>query len=157
VKVNPWDRQAAESAPAYEAFAVYRDMGVKRSTAEVARKCGKHKSLMDRWSAQHDWVARTRAWDIEQDRLWREEQAEARREIARKHLRVGGAMLAKAVARLQSIDPDKLSAADLERWMRTASMMEQQAIGGLDDEAEQGIKTAAGVITELVRGLREQP
>lgn len=156
MKVDPWDRQPGESTPAFEAFQKYRDMGVKRSHARVARELGKSTALMARWSLRWSWVTRAEAWDREQDRLWRQEQAEARREIARKHLRVGAAMMGKAVQRLQSIPPEALSPADLERWMRCATMMEQQAIGGLDDDAEQGIKAAAGVITELVRGLREQ-
>lgn len=155
-KVHPWERQAGETVPAFEAFAKYRDLGVKRSTEKVARELGKSTTLMHRWSAQHSWVERCRAWDMEQDRLWREEQAEARRTSAKARGRIAAAMLQKVVARLQTLDADKLSPRDLEAWVRTASMVEQQAYG-VDDETDDSVKQAAGVITELVRGLRGQP
>lgn len=59
----PFEQRENESAEAFEAFAIYRDMGVKRSTAAVARECGKHKSLMDRWSSAHEWQKRVFAYD----------------------------------------------------------------------------------------------
>jgi hypothetical protein len=152
VKIEPWERRR-ESRPAFEAFAKYRDMGVKRSTARVAREAGKHKSQIDRWSSAHDWVQRADAFDREQDRVWRLEQHEARREVARKHTRVGAAMLGKAVQRLQSIDVDKLTPNELERWVRTAAELERSAFGEAEVTAT-GLPLAVGMITELVQGLR---
>jgi len=52
-----------ESAQALSAFTSYRDMGSERSTAKVAQQCSKHKSLIDRWSGQHNWVERARQHD----------------------------------------------------------------------------------------------
>jgi len=63
-----WDQQPQESAPAFEAFQLYRDMGAERSVRKVAERLGKNASLIGRWSMQHGWVARARAWDREQDR-----------------------------------------------------------------------------------------
>lgn len=150
--LEPWERQEGESVPAFEAFQLYRDMGVKRSAGRVAKECGKNRSLIERWCTRHGWVDRAAAWDREQDRLWRLEQAEARREVARKHARVGAAMLSKAVQRLQSIDPNKLTPTELERWMRTAAELERTAVGGSEDQ--DAAQQAAGVITELVKSLR---
>ncbi|MDP6423649.1 MAG: hypothetical protein QGG14_02850 [Planctomycetota bacterium] len=61
-------KQKDESAAAFEAFAKYRDMGVARSTAAVARALGKSKALMDRWSSAHHWVRRAHSHDLEVDR-----------------------------------------------------------------------------------------
>jgi len=36
-----WDRQPGESPPAFAAFALYRDMGVSRSSARVGQEFGK--------------------------------------------------------------------------------------------------------------------
>lgn len=156
-QTQPWERQPGESAQAFEAFAMYRDMGVTRSHGKVAQRLGKSVQLMNRWSRRWSWVTRADAWDREQDRLWRLEQAEARREIARKHLRVGAAMMSKAVQRLQTVDPDKLTPNELERWLRTAAEMERVAAGEAEDNDAAGIKAAAGLVTELVRGLRDTP
>jgi len=52
-----------ESAQALAAFVCYRDMGAVRSTVKVGRELGKSTTLMDRWSAQHNWVERVRQHD----------------------------------------------------------------------------------------------
>ncbi len=56
-----WSRQEGESARAFEAFALYRDMGPERSLAKVGRGLGKSRGLMERWSSAHDWVDRVEA------------------------------------------------------------------------------------------------
>jgi len=43
-----WFRQKGESRKAYEAFAVYRDLGAARSQAKVAEQLGKSLELMKR-------------------------------------------------------------------------------------------------------------
>jgi len=58
----PWDRQPDETPPAFEAFAIYRDMAYRRSLAAVAWKLSKSKTLLSRWSATHGWVKRVAAW-----------------------------------------------------------------------------------------------
>ncbi|MFJ9029803.1 hypothetical protein ACIRQP_14970 [Streptomyces sp. NPDC102274] len=56
-------RQDAESDPAYEAFAVYRDMGSARTLGETGQTVGKSLGLMKNWSFTHGWVERARAYD----------------------------------------------------------------------------------------------
>src|SRR3974377_1753660 len=65
-------RQPKERAKAFEAFQLYRDMGVERSLAKVGQQLGKSTPLMERWSKRWNWVARVTAWDMEQDRRTRE-------------------------------------------------------------------------------------
>ncbi len=60
---HPWDREPNESAKAYAAFVVYRDMGLERSIQKVAQKCAKSCSLLKRWSSDYAWV--DRAWDYD--------------------------------------------------------------------------------------------
>jgi hypothetical protein len=64
---------------AFEAFAIYRDMGYQRSLAAVRWKLHKSKSLLERWSAAHGWVKRVAAWDAYNDRESRNELEQARR------------------------------------------------------------------------------
>lgn len=65
---QPWIRQPKESSKAYEAFALYRDMGKERTLPKVADACGKSVSLMNKWSQANRWVERVTAWDDEVDR-----------------------------------------------------------------------------------------
>jgi hypothetical protein len=81
---EPWGRQEAESAPAHEAFLVYRDMPAgERSVVKVGQKLGKSRSLMERWCSYWQWVRRVHAWDaylmeardeaaIDEARRWKE-------------------------------------------------------------------------------------
>lgn len=82
-----WERRDTETQPAFEAFAVYRDMGQGRSLRAVERELGKSGSLISRWSGQHDWVARARAFDAEQDRVAWEAEMESVRRRKLDHLR----------------------------------------------------------------------
>src|SRR5215212_12147936 len=62
----PWDRRPEESAPAFEAFCVYRGQGSQRSLRRVASALGKSRSLIFRWSSAHEWRGRALAWDFDQ-------------------------------------------------------------------------------------------
>ncbi|MGW3067782.1 hypothetical protein ACWDA8_30940 [Streptomyces sp. NPDC001130] len=72
---------------------------------------------------------RAAAYDREQDRLFLAEQAQARREIARRHAKLAQAVQSKAVARLQSLDPRELSPSELLRYIQVAAEIERRAIG----------------------------
>lgn len=61
--MSTWERQAGESAQAFEAKRKYLEMGVSRSCAKVGQALGKSKTLMDRWAAQWHWVATAEDWD----------------------------------------------------------------------------------------------
>lgn len=60
---KPYDKLPTESSKAYEAFAIYRDLGVNRSTDLVAKQLAKSEQLIRRWSYTYNWVARAAAYD----------------------------------------------------------------------------------------------
>lgn len=68
-KTNEWDQRPNETSKAYAAFEVYRDMGLERSTADVAQELGKSKGLIQRWSRTHGWVDRCRKFDERQSKI----------------------------------------------------------------------------------------
>lgn len=145
--VEPWERQTAESAQAFEAFAVYRDLGPARSVTKVAQELHKSRTLLGRWSRQYVWVMRATAYDREQDRLFLAEQRQARRDIARRHAKLAQAVQSKAVARLQALDPRELSPSDLLRYFQVAAEIERRAVGEAPlaagaEVAEQGADVA---------------
>lgn len=61
--LQSWERQEKESGPAYEAFAVYRSLGNRRSLDAVAQQLSKSRPLIARWSSKWGWVERARDWD----------------------------------------------------------------------------------------------
>lgn len=72
-KDDLWERQPGESAQAYEAFAIYRDMGSDRSLRAVAEKLSKSYTLIGRWSREKKWGERCRAYDNHLDDKARQE------------------------------------------------------------------------------------
>ncbi|MFD4482393.1 hypothetical protein ACFVXC_35110 [Streptomyces sp. NPDC058257] len=146
--VESWERQGGESVQAFEAFAVYRDLGPGRSVTKVARELDKSRALVGRWSRQFAWVLRATAYDREQDRLFLAEQAQARKEIARRHAKLAQAVQSKAVARLQALDPRELSPSDLLRYIQVAAEIERRAVGeapvvGSVEDRDQGADVAS--------------
>ena len=65
---EPYSKRREESSEAFEAFAIYRDMGAGRSHAAVAKQLSKSETIIARWSKTHKWVARVHAYDAELDR-----------------------------------------------------------------------------------------
>ncbi len=69
--VRTFERQPNESAKAYRAFALYRDMGPGRCLARTAavyygwpqKSRKKAPGTFKRWCREHDWVARAEAYD----------------------------------------------------------------------------------------------
>ncbi len=64
----PYEKLEAESPQAFEAFTRYRDMGVDRTIAAVAKGLGKSAALCERWSQAHKWRIRCSAYDRDKDR-----------------------------------------------------------------------------------------
>lgn len=60
---NSWEWQSTDTDKSFEAFGLYRDMGVNRSHESVANKLGKSTALISRWSRKYNWVERVRDYD----------------------------------------------------------------------------------------------
>ena len=85
----PWERQKGESAQAFEAFSIYRDLGSERSQQAVAKQLGKSRQLLARWSAQWEWVERARAYDIDLDRQARVQSLKDAKDMRRRQTKTG--------------------------------------------------------------------
>lgn len=68
IEILSWERQVGESEEAWEAFALYRDLGVDRSHDKVAKALQKSMALMGGWSRTNAWTARALAYDVYMDR-----------------------------------------------------------------------------------------
>lgn len=63
------DRLPRESSKAYQAWCVYRDLGIERSIKSVAAQCDKSEQIIGRWSSEFDWVERAAKFDAAQDQI----------------------------------------------------------------------------------------
>ncbi|MGN0998659.1 MAG: hypothetical protein ACI4PO_03830 [Faecousia sp.] len=138
---KPWERQPGETPKPFEAFCVYRDMGLERSLSKVAAKLSKSETLMGRWSGQYDWVKRAAAWDDEQERVEREAKEKQRlKDIAKmreRHAGIAVTMLVKAATALQVLPPEEIKAQDISRMVDVASKLERISRGDVGDVIEE--------------------
>lgn len=159
VHQEPWERQKGESRQAFQAFAIYRDMGAARSLQKVAQQLSKSLALMKRWSEKWSWVARAAAWDAELDRRAREAQEKARAEMAERHIKEAMLFQQKVVERLKTLEPDELSPSDLAKWFDIAVKVERLARGEPTENVKQEVQ---GQVTQrheydLARRILEDP
>jgi IS30 family transposase len=129
MSTKPWERQRGESQKSYEAFSIYRDMGATRSIQKVAQKLTKSDALLRRWSSKWNWVERAKEYDAEIDRQYLLEQEEERKKMSERHAKQAMMFQNKILERLRTIDPNRLSPADLIRWFDIAVKIERLARG----------------------------
>lgn len=163
-----WERQDAESAKAYSAFVVYRDMGLERSIDAAYRGyVGDEKSRKEatghfkRWASKHDWLSRAKAYDAERERerlrehgtaeieAFRDSQivfAKAAKEAAR-------GLLIKASRRMgnmSEVELKTMSIKDMVACFRAAA-----AVGEAATNAEATAIGAAALMEDLADRARE--
>ena len=134
---NSWDRQPNESAKAYEAFCVYRDLGEIRGLSKVGQKLHKSKTLIGRWSARRNWAARVRDYDVYLEQQLRRENEEERKAMARRHATIATGMLNRVTKRLnelllreqQGTPIPELTMDQIARWVETAVKTERLSRG----------------------------
>lgn len=87
---HPWTRRDNESTPAYEAFRSYMRL---RNITHVAPDVGKQLSVIKKWSAQHGWVERMRAYDSYMVEAQVESIADEMAKVRNKHMAITDKLL----------------------------------------------------------------
>ena len=123
-----WERQPRESAQAYQAFSIYRDLGEDRSLQAVATQLSKSLQLMKRWSKNWSWGERVRQYD---DSLQREAQAKAYKkavkeleEMQLRQIKTAVLLQKKAVQALDALDPLLIKPQDIVRMISAGAQLE---------------------------------
>ena len=128
-KDDLWERQPGESAQAYEAFAIYRDMGSNRSLRVVAEQLSKSDTLIKRWSREKKWGERCRAYDNHLD------------DVAR-HIGIALQLQEKALAELKNLPDGSMTPKDIIQFLDKATELER------DNRMEEAGVTAGGKTAE---------
>ena len=134
---EPWERQPEETAKAFQAFCVYRDMGPERSLNKLVQTLHKNSTTLGEWSGKYEWVSRCAAWDAEQDRIARQEQIKAIKAMRNRHAGMAKAMIVKAGRALNRIPDDEIKASDISRMIEVASKLERISRGDVGDVIEE--------------------
>ena len=136
-EIDLWEQQEGETAKAFEAFCVYRDLGPSRSIAKTGQSLGKNRVTLEQWSSKYEWVKRATAWDAEQDRIARQAQVDEIVKMRKRHAKLACDMLTKAAEALEVLPKSEIKAADVSRMVDVASKLERLSRGDVGDVIEE--------------------
>lgn len=138
--IAPWEQQPRESAKAFEAFAIYRDMGVERSVRKVTQRLNKSLTLIGKWSSRYNWPERARAYDRDLDRQAHAQAVRDVRSMTNRHIRIAMQLQAKALEALEQLNVATLSPKMQLAFLAKATEIERMnrlSAAGMDDSGQQ--------------------
>lgn len=131
-KAKSWEKLPDETGKAYEAFCIYRDMGIDRSIHKVALKrteSGPHTSRLKEWSRKYHWILRATAYDEHLDDIRRFRNEEALVEMSERHAREAQLLQEKAITKLKALNIDDMKPFDVIKFYDTAVKIERLSRG----------------------------
>jgi hypothetical protein len=148
---EPWDRitdpdhQPPETAAAYSAFLLYRDLppGIRTARKTIPAVYGPDMTEdhprypwklqnVQRWSADHRWVERASLYDIHRATEREAHAHQARLDMYDRHASIGLVALNKVIQRLQSMDANSLTVADMVKLLDVGVKVERISRGAGD-------------------------
>ena len=150
---NLWERQSGETAKAYAAFLLYRDLPAIDRSVPAARE--RHQSntkgtlrQWKGWSMRNGWVNRAAEHDSDLASRRREHTAKELERAQDDAVVLIRAALAKVAERIQGMDAEELAAGQIPAALRTLIELELKALGYEDRVALTG-KGGGPVKTEI--------
>ncbi len=143
--VKPWERRQDESAQAYAAFTVYRDLGAARTLIAAAQQLGKNYSLIRRWADRHHWQERVYAWDRTQARADEAAIRQQRDEMVRRQMQDADRLQRLAMAKITTLVSRNPQTGELTL---DPAVTPQQAVSHLSPEPAHSASDARGSTRE---------
>ena len=140
---NLWERQSGETAKAYAAFLLYRDLpAIDRSVPEAReRHQSNTKGTLRQWkgwSMRNGWVNRAAEHDSDLASRRRERMAKELDRAQDDAAVLIRAALAKVAERIQGMDAEELAAGQIPAALRTLIELELKVLGYEDSVALTG-------------------
>jgi hypothetical protein len=135
-----WERQAGESAKAFDAFRRYRDLAERRTLAKVAKELGCSSTNIERWARKWFWTNRVSAFDLVEEEKFREQTARDRMSMRRRQVQLGAACQGIAAygireyqSRIAAGQALNLGAQEIKDLLAIGSQLEGKGIGEAKD------------------------
>ena len=135
---KPWERQPGETAKAYAAFLLYRDLPAIDRSVAAARGRKKGGKQWERWCTIHTWLDRAAEHDSDIASRRRERMAKELERAQDDTVTLARAALAKVAERIQGMDPEELAAGQIPAALRTLIELELKVLGYEDRVALTG-------------------
>ena len=123
---NSWELLPKESPEALAAFVVYRDLGFGRNIKLAIEKVADNSSYSQsyaswrKWAVDYRWKERAADYDRYDEQMKQNEHRKTIEAQGEKHREVTGLMLDVAKKKLQTMNPDDLSAGGIVEFVQTA-------------------------------------
>src|ERR1035441_5554154 len=139
-----WDRLTGESSKAYAPFCLYRDMNQGRSLRKLAGDAKTTSKLrqLQHWSSRWKWVERCQKYDDYLEHQDRFQQEKERREMHKRHAKMGMLAQTFAVRKLEKMasrieqDEERVSPGEVARILDIGVKVERLARGESTDSHE---------------------
>jgi hypothetical protein len=129
---DSWEQFPAESAKAFSAFCVYRDMGPNRSLAKTAHTMNRppgYKQTLWEWSTKYEWRSRCLDYDRHIEKVAQSEKENAIREMADRHARDAVKIQQMVMEALETTSLEAAPPRDLIRLWERAVRAERTSRG----------------------------
>ena len=126
---KPWNMRPDETAKAYQAFEVYRDMGPGRSLERVGQALAKTRQALDGWSTRFEWGERVRAFDEAAAAKASERALEDAATVRSRQAQHAKAIQLRAMQKIAAMDPGDMSMAEATRAWQVGAEAERKALG----------------------------
>lgn len=159
--VQAWERQDNESPQAFEAFALYLEMGSERTLSRVASALDKSMTLIGGWSSKHRWLNRILMHERWEQRKINERLAGGKAEMRERHARQAMNMQRQAAVKIAKMTDAEIAAMpvrDAVALFRAASKVENDSRNIPESDLDADARTTAptfniGFIPSLPEGM----
>lgn len=127
-----WDRFDSETRFEHALLRGYLDLGQKRSLAILAERLDVPRERLQQLSVKHSWVARAASFDDDHTRRALAELEGEGVEMRERHAAASKALIEKAMAAADAVDPRFIQARDIPTWLDVAAKLERLSRGVQD-------------------------
>ena len=135
--MNLWERQPSETAKAYAAFLLYRDLpaidrSIPAARAACRAQCGISPASVRQWhgwSTKYQWFSRATEHDSDLASRRRERMAKEMERAQDDMFTLARAALAKVAERIKGMDAKELAAGQIPLALKTLFELELKALG----------------------------
>lgn len=146
----PWERHGLggekDSDESFEAFEIYRNLGLQRSFAKVAAQLGKSAPLIERWGRRDNWRVRVQSWDRHSARIINEKVLLGTAAMRERAAGIGlnlQVMAAKRLMKMTEEEIQELSVGQMAMMIRVGQAVESSARAISPEEIDGAIRDTA--------------
>jgi len=141
---NPWDKRESETAKAYAAFRIFRDLDPGKRSIRAACAVGagvvnpspSRVKSWQQWHKRYDWAERAQAWDAHLDEIRQESAEDAIEQMQRDHIEAAQQLrhfamisLRRLIERAEADPGYALPPVTVGRLLREATTLERVSCG----------------------------